>query len=140
MDAPESEETMNDNNGAVIIKDSAGPFMETLREQAEALPPPEPYGPAMVAALNNVLDDAPLKERFKVTLKAPYAKTNLLARQNTNIIYVYGEETDDVIVTTADIDVDQILEIERAGFFDPKTNTIVDDPEVSSIDDRQISA
>ena len=82
-----------------------------------------------------------LRGRFKLTLKAPYALTHPLAKQPGNLaIYVYGEEFDDHILVHADIDPTNIVEIERAGQFDPGTNTIVDDPEVTVMIDRQISA
>jgi hypothetical protein len=81
------------------------------------------------------------RERFKLTLKAPYALTHPCARQPGNLtVYVYGEETDDAIVVTADIKPEDVLEIERAGHYDAATNRIVGDPEPSSMDDRQISA
>lgn len=82
-----------------------------------------------------------LRKRFKLTLKKPYAKTHPLARVPGNLfVYVYGEELEDHILIHADINPDDIADVDRVGQFDPNTNTIVDDPEVTTMIDKSFSA
>jgi hypothetical protein len=93
----------------------------------------EPYTPTdedYAAMMNDGIIPSKPRERFKLTLKAPYPQTHPLARQPGNVaVYVYGEETEDAIVISAPIDPNDVLEIERAGRYDAATNSIVDDPE-----------
>jgi hypothetical protein len=91
------------------------------------------------AATDNGIILTKPKQRFKLTLKATHPQSHVSSKTGA-AVYVYGEEFDDHILITADVDPDSILEIERAGEYDPSTNRILNDPEPSSMDDKQISA